>query len=64
LKNGVTDTVAESVIKAARDMGIDKALKVKTGHKYVFNGPAPEATLQQIAKRLLANPMIQEYTIA
>jgi phosphoribosylformylglycinamidine synthase len=60
-KPGVTDTVAESVVKAVRDLGIDKHVKVKTGHKYVIETPLSKNAVEQTVKRLLANPMIQEY---
>jgi phosphoribosylformylglycinamidine synthase len=63
LKPGVTDTVAESVVKAIRDLGIPQQVKVKTGHKFVFKGTIAPAAVKQIAERLLVNPMIQEYTI-
>jgi phosphoribosylformylglycinamidine (FGAM) synthase PurS component len=63
LKGGVTDTVAESVQKAVKDLGITKPLKVKTGHKFTFSGTATTATIKQIAEKLLANPMVQEYTL-
>jgi len=63
LKKGVTDTVSESVVKAVKDLGIQKTVKVKTGHKFVLSGVISKATADQIAKRLLANPMVQEYTI-
>lgn len=62
-KPGVTDTVSESVVKAVRDLGIDKELKVKTGRKFVFEGNISTKNLKQIAERLLVNPMIQEYRI-
>jgi len=63
LKGGVTDTVAESVQKAVKDLGISTPLKVKTGHKFTFSGSAKAATIKQIAEKLLANPMVQEYII-
>lgn len=61
LKHGVTDTVAESVVKAVRDLGIEKDITVKTGKKYVFEGKATAGAVRQIAERLLVNPMVQEY---
>lgn len=64
LKNGVTDTVADSVVKAVRDLGIAVPLKVKTGQRYVFSGAASAADVRHIAERLLVNPMIQEYTLS
>jgi phosphoribosylformylglycinamidine synthase len=62
-KHGVTDTVAESVVKAVRDLGIGAAITVKTGHRYVFEGARSVAAVRQIAERLLVNHMVQEYTI-
>jgi phosphoribosylformylglycinamidine synthase len=63
LKHGVTDTVAESVLKAVRDLGNEKEMTVKTGQKYVFSGKASPGMVRQIVERLLVNPMIQEYTV-
>ena len=60
LKKGVTDTVAESVAKAVKDIGITEPLKIKTGHKFIFEGKTTAAEIKQIAKKLLYNPMIQE----
>ncbi len=37
-KKGVSDTVSESVIKAVKDLGIEKEIKVKTKHKYCLYG--------------------------
>jgi len=63
LKHGVTDTVADSVAKAVRDLGIDTAIKVKAGHKFVFEGVVTVQAVRRIAERQLVNPMVQEYTI-
>lgn len=60
-RHGVTDTVAESVVKAVKDLGIDKHVKVKTGHKYVIETSLSRGAVEQVVSRLLANPMIQEY---
>lgn len=63
LKHGVTDTVAESVLKAVNDLGINVPIKVKTGQKFVFSGGMSLSGIKQIAERLLVNPMVQEYKI-
>ncbi len=60
-KKGVTDTVSESVIKAIKDLGIEKEIKVKTGHKYYLYGKVSQTVLNDIATKLLANTLIQEY---
>jgi phosphoribosylformylglycinamidine synthase len=63
-KKGVTDTVSESVIKAVKDLGIAKKIKVKTGHKYHLYGKILQKTLlNTVAKKLLANTLIQKYKI-
>ena len=60
-KKGVTDTVAESVVKAVKDLGIMKEISVKTGHKYYLYDEISGAQLDKIAVKLLANTLIQEY---
>lgn len=60
-KKGVTDTVAESVVKAVKDLGIMKEISVKTGHKYYLYGRISGSQLDKIAVKLLANTLIQEY---
>ncbi|GMO65047.1 MAG: hypothetical protein Nk1A_2040 [Endomicrobiia bacterium] len=62
-KNGVTDTVSESVVKAIKDLDIAKEIKVKTGHKYYLHGEILKVTLNNIVTKLLANTLIQEYKI-
>ena len=61
LKQGVTDTVAESVTKAVRDLGIGAGLEIKTGQKYVFEGKIEQGQLKHVADKMLANPIIQNY---
>ena len=63
LKPGVTDTVADSVVKAVDDLGISVPIKVKTGHAYFF-ATCDKGAVRRIAERLLANPIVQEYTIS
>ncbi|HBU70127.1 MAG TPA: hypothetical protein DEE98_07060 [Elusimicrobia bacterium] len=63
LKKGVTDTVSDSVVKAVRDLGIVKPVKVNTGHKYILAGKVDKKSAAEIAQKLLANPIIQEYSI-
>jgi phosphoribosylformylglycinamidine (FGAM) synthase PurS component len=63
-KPGVTDTVSQSVGKAVKDMGINKSMEVKTGHKYTFAGSLSKNNVQQAVERLLVNPLIQNYKIS
>ncbi|MDR1942418.1 MAG: phosphoribosylformylglycinamidine synthase subunit PurS [Endomicrobium sp.] len=62
-KKGVTDTVAESVIKAVKDLGINKDIKASAGHRYYVYGKISQSALKNIAEKLLANTLIQEYKI-
>ncbi|MDR3195888.1 MAG: phosphoribosylformylglycinamidine synthase subunit PurS [Endomicrobium sp.] len=62
-KKGVTDTVAESVVKAIKDLGVTKEVKVKTGRKYYIYGNCSRVVLDKIAGKLLANALVQEYKI-
>lgn len=60
-KKGVTDTVSESVVKAVKDLGIGKEIKVKTGHKYYLYGKVSQTVLNDIAMKLLVNTLVQDY---
>ncbi|MDR3048265.1 MAG: phosphoribosylformylglycinamidine synthase subunit PurS [Elusimicrobiota bacterium] len=62
-KKGVMDAPAESVVKAVKDLGIAKEIKVKTGHRYCFWGDISNEVLEMIAKKILSNNIIQGYKI-
>jgi phosphoribosylformylglycinamidine synthase len=62
-KKGVTDTVAESVVKAIKDLGIDKDVKVRAARKYYLYSAVSQTFLNSIATKLLANTLVQEYKI-
>jgi phosphoribosylformylglycinamidine synthase len=63
-RKGVTDTVAESVVKAVKDLGIDKDVKeVKAGHKYYLYGVASRQVLNNIVTKLILNTLVQDYEI-
>ena len=58
LKPGVMDPVAASTEMALRDMGI-AVRQVRTGRAYLIEGNIPQAELQRIASRVLANGVIE-----
>jgi len=62
-KPGVTDTVGNSVVKGIRDMEIEGVKWVKTGQKFVITGKINREQLERISKQLLANEVIQDFTI-
>lgn len=64
LKPAVTDTVAETIIKAVKDIGIrSNNLKVKTGIRYKLIPKLPHEKLEYIANRILSNVIINYYHI-
>jgi phosphoribosylformylglycinamidine synthase len=62
LKSGVTDPVADSVMAAMSDMGI-KAGNVRTARKYVLLGDITQSQTDTIAKKILANDVIETVII-
>jgi phosphoribosylformylglycinamidine synthase len=58
LKSGVTDPVAESVMAALTDMGLE-AGNVRTAKKYVLLGEITQNQTDTIAKKILANDVIE-----
>jgi phosphoribosylformylglycinamidine synthase len=62
-KQGVTDAVGDSVVKGIRDLGILGIQAVQTGQKYWVQGSLSRSNLETIAQRLLANEVIQTFSI-
>lgn len=64
LRPGVTDPVAEQIVRAAHLMGIEGVWQASTGQRFWVSGPGVDAgTLALLAQRLLANPIIQWFTL-
>jgi phosphoribosylformylglycinamidine synthase len=62
LKSGVTDPVAQSVMTAMADMGVE-AGNVRTARKYILLGDISQSQTDTIARRILANDCIEEFVI-
>jgi phosphoribosylformylglycinamidine synthase len=62
LRPGVTDPVADEIIRAAHELGIGDVHRASTGFRYIIRG-ADEATAQQLAQRLLANMVIHRWAV-
>jgi phosphoribosylformylglycinamidine synthase II/phosphoribosylformylglycinamidine synthase I len=60
---GVTDPPAENLIRAAHLLGISGLARAATGHQYVLAGEIDTAVAHRLATEILANPVIQRYTI-
>ena len=65
LRPGVTDPVAEQIVRGAHLLGIKGVTRAATGQRFVIksNQPLPEAELHILVKRLLANPVIHHYAL-
>ena len=59
LKPGVMDPVAASTEQAIRDMGFNIS-SVQTGRRYELSGPVTPHETETIARKLLANPVIED----
>ncbi len=59
LKPGVMDPVAASTEQAIRDMGLSISA-VRTGRRYEFAGEISRGDLETLARRLLANGVIED----
>ena len=60
---GVTDPVAESTLKGIADIGVKGVTGATTSHIYILRGRVSKTNVDAITRRLLANPVIQTYTI-
>ncbi|MHB8857408.1 MAG: phosphoribosylformylglycinamidine synthase subunit PurL [Bellilinea sp.] len=64
LRPGVTDPVAEQIVRAAHMLGIKGVQAAGTGLRFeVQGGGLSEADCHLLAARLLSNPVIQHYTL-
>ncbi len=63
LRPGVTDPVAEQIVRAAHELGLPAVTRAATGNRYLVSGRLTPADLHTLARRLLANPVIQRYTL-
>ena len=60
---GVTDPVADSAEKGIADLGIKTQVSVRTSRIYVIRGRVSKTNVDAICRRLLANSVIQTYSI-
>jgi phosphoribosylformylglycinamidine synthase II len=61
---GVTDPVAEQIVRAAGVLNITGLLRASSGKRYEISGDTLDAgVLHLLARRLLANPVIQRYVL-
>jgi phosphoribosylformylglycinamidine synthase len=63
LRPGVTDPVAEEIVRCARMIGVKGVRRAATGFRYIVRGALTPKQRKTLAKRLLANDVIQRFTI-
>lgn len=61
--HGVTDAVGETAAKGIRDIGVQGATAVHTSKIYIIRGKVSKSDIDSICRRLLANSVIQSYSI-
>jgi phosphoribosylformylglycinamidine (FGAM) synthase PurS component len=60
---GVTDPVAENLVRAAHLLGLTGVESAATGQQYRLQGNLSAQDLEQLAVKVFANPVIQRYAI-
>ncbi len=63
LKAGVTDPVAETAVRAIRDIGVKGGVSVATGVRYCFSGTVSRRTVEAVCRSLLVNTLIHDYSV-
>ncbi|HEY4720798.1 MAG TPA: phosphoribosylformylglycinamidine synthase subunit PurS, partial [Anaerolineae bacterium] len=63
LRPGVTDPVAEQIVRCAKEIGVSGVARAATGQSFCVCGDLTEADLHTLARRLLANAVIQRYAL-
>jgi phosphoribosylformylglycinamidine synthase II len=62
LRPGVTDPVAEQIVRAAHELGLEEIRRAATGVRYLVTG-ANHTTAEKLAARLFANHVIHHWEI-
>ncbi len=62
LHPGITDSVAEQIVRAAHELGFDGVRRAATGQRFLIEG-ADQQTVEKLTRRLLVNNVIQHWTL-
>lgn len=62
-KKGVQDSEGTSTLQGLRTLGFDEVQNVSTAKVYLIEGEVQLNDLEEMCKKLLANPVSQDYTI-
>ena len=64
LRPGVTDPVAEEIVRAAEELGIKGVKRASTGQRFLIKGSGlASSDIDLLTRRLLANPVTQHHCI-
>src|SRR5574341_531882 len=63
LRPGVTDPVAEQIVRCATVLGISGVERAATGQRFTVHGELCDHDLHSLARRVFANTVIQRYAI-
>jgi phosphoribosylformylglycinamidine synthase subunit PurSL len=65
LRPGVTDPVAEQMVRGAHELGVAGVERAATGQRFVIQSMPPlvETELHTLARSLLSNPVIHHYAL-
>lgn len=62
-KPGVQDAEGESTLKGLHALGFRKVKEVRTSKVFRIKGEYSRADIEEMCRRLLANPVSQDYSI-
>src|SRR5512139_2230417 len=67
LRPGVTDPVAEQIVRASRELGLDNVCRAATGTRFLLSFSSSvsvrESVIKSVVERLLVNNVIQQWTV-
>jgi phosphoribosylformylglycinamidine synthase PurS subunit len=66
LKEGVLDPQGKTIAAAMRNMGYGEFSGVRSGRFFELEyeqGPEAEARIDEVCRKLLANPVIEDFTV-
>lgn len=63
-KPGVQDAEGESTLQGLRALGFDRVEEVRTAKVFMIKGEYSRVEVEEMCRRLLANPVSQDYSIA
>ncbi len=63
-KKGVLDSEGESTLSGLKTLGFNNVDNVKAAKVYLIEGNLTRRDVEEMCKRLLANPVSQDYSIS